>query len=408
MPTIKLTERVVDKLPAPDPSGKQTLYWDRDLKGFGVVCSGVTRAKSYVVQRTLPKGRNRRLTVGACNELSLEKATALAADMLHDLRHGRDPKGKMANPTLRETLEAYLKARRDLRPASSKLCRSMIEKVLASWLDKPLREIDGDIVEDRHRAIAAAISKGGFSEGTVTANVAMRTFRTLYNFAAERTPDLPPNPVRRLRKQWFKEPKRERMVPEERMGEFYRAVCELPHAVARDLILMLMFTGLRSTECASLQWSDIDLAKRTFRVQAETTKTGRKLDLPMTDFVHDLLVSRRALGDAAGFVFPGKSQGRYLTSTVASMQAIAKVTGIRVSNHDLRRGYITVAESCDISVYALKALVNHSLGHGITEGYVLMRVERLREPAQRVADRIKQLCGIAPVEGENVRKLARP
>ena len=78
---------------------------------------------------------------------------------------------------------------------------------------------------------------------------------------------------------------------------------------------------------------------------------------------------------------------------------------MKISNHDLRRGFITIAESTDISVMALKALVNHTLGSGITEGYVQMRVERLREPVQRVADRIKQLCGITPIEADNVTKL---
>ena len=43
---------------------------------------------------------------------------------------------------------------------------------------------------------------------------------------------------------------------------------------------------------------------------------------------------------------------------------------------------------------ALKALVNHSLGSDVTEGYVQMNAERLREPAQRVADKLKKLCGI--------------
>jgi hypothetical protein len=33
-----------------------------------------------------------------------------------------------------------------------------------------------------------------------------------------------------------------------------------------------------------------------------------------------------------------------------------------------------------------------------------MTAERLREPAQRVCDQLKRLCGIAPVEG-NVAKL---
>jgi hypothetical protein len=41
---------------------------------------------------------------------------------------------------------------------------------------------------------------------------------------------------------------------------------------------------------------------------------------------------------------------------------------------------------------ALKALVNHALG--VTAGYVTMTTERLRGPARRVADRMKELCGI--------------
>ena len=405
MPTVKLTERAISKLAAPDPSGKQVLHWDRDLKGFAVLCSGTTNVKTYVVQRALPSGRNRRVTIGACNTLSLEKASELAKDMLHDLRHGRDPKAKVENPTLRETFENFLAARRDLRPASVTLYRFAVEKPLAAWLDRPLREITGDMIEDKHRSIAASISKGGVSDGIVTANTAMRTFRTLYNFASERTAGLPDNPVRRLRRQWFQEPKRERIVPEEKMAEFYRAVCKLNHPVQRDYILMLMFTGMRKSECASLRWDDIDLGKKIIRVQAANTKTGKKLDLPMSDFVHDLLVARRALGNSGGFVFPGKSQGRHIIDTRSALDEVAKVTGVKISNHDLRRGFITIAESTDISVMALKALVNHTLGSGITEGYVQMRVERLREPVQRVADRIKQLCGITPIEADNVTKL---
>jgi len=411
MPKIKLTERAIDKLLAPDLSGKQVLHWDHGHKdaiaGFAVLCSGVTHAKTYIVQRTLPNGRNRRVTVGSVNELTLEKARALAADMLHDLRHGRDPKKKIDNPTLRGTLENYLTARRDLRPATVTLYRQTIEKTLTSWLDKPLREIDGDMVEERHRAIAASISKDNGKGGTVTANVAMRTFRTLYNHALERTPDLPPNPVKRLRRQWFKEKPSEDIVPEERMADFYRAVCALPHPVQRDYLLLLMFTGLRRTECAALRWDSIDLAKRVIKVPASDTKADRKLDLPMSDIVHDLLVARRALGNAGGFVFPGKSQGKFISSATAPLKTVAKATGVQVSVHDLRRTFITIAESTDISVMALKALVNHALGADVTEGYVQMKVERLREPVQRVADRIKELCGIVVVEDDKVRKLTR-
>ena len=409
MPQIRLTEKSIAKMKAPDPSGRQVLHWDTELRGFAVLCSGVSNARTYIAQRDLPDGRTRRVTVGAVNELALEKARVRAADMLDDLRRGNDPKKKKAvDATLRETLEAYLAARKALRPATIKAYRTGVEGYLANWLDLPLREVTSEMVENRHRAIAAEIGKGERYAGTTTANCAMRAFRVLWNFEADRIvdkpdkPALPPNPVRRLKKQWYPEPPRERIVKAEELPRFYAAVCALPNPIARDHILLMLFTGMRLIESASLRWDTIDLKERVIRMPAIRTKAKRKLDLPMSDFVRDLLVTRRALGDAT-FVFPGPAG--HITDASFPLNAVAETTGIKVSAHDLRRTFITFAESADISPLALKALVNHSLGKDVTAGYVQMTTERLREPAQRVCDKLKELCGIAPPAGENVAKL---
>ena len=69
MPRLKLTEKSIARLPAPDPSGKQVPYWDQDLKGFGVLVSGKTNGKSFIVQRDLPDGRTRRITIAACADV---------------------------------------------------------------------------------------------------------------------------------------------------------------------------------------------------------------------------------------------------------------------------------------------------------------------------------------------------
>jgi hypothetical protein len=89
------------------------------------------------------------------------------------------------------------------------------------------------------------------------------------------------------------------------------------------------------------------------------------------------------------------------------LNQIAKTTGIRISAHDLRRTFITIAESCNISPIALRALVNHSMGRDVTSKYVQMSVDRLREPAQIVTHRIKELCGIEGPKGKNVAPLRR-
>jgi hypothetical protein len=74
MPTVKLTKRTVEKLPVPDPSGKQTLHWDAERHGFGVLCSGTSSAKSWIVQGKLPGGKTRRITLGPTSVLTLEEA----------------------------------------------------------------------------------------------------------------------------------------------------------------------------------------------------------------------------------------------------------------------------------------------------------------------------------------------
>lgn len=405
MAQLKLTEKAIAKMPAPDPSGKQVLHWDTELKGFAVLCSGVSNARTFIVQRTLPSGKTRRLTVGAVNELALIAARDRAADMLDSLRRGIDPKVKVITPTLRWALEDYLAARKDLRPASVRLYRQ-IEHKLEAWLDTPLIEITGDMVETRHRAIATEIADDATRyTGTGTANATMRTFRILWNHAAERFPDLPQNPARRLRRQWFAQPRRTRMVRAEDMPKFYQAVLALPSPVACDWFLLMLFTGMRRTEAASLRWSDIDLVQQVIRVPAAITKSGRNMDLPMSDFVYDLLVKRRALGDAK-FVFPGNSANGHIRDTSVTIALIEKACGVRISAHDLRRTFVTVAESIDVSGLVLKALVNHStIGGDVTGGYVIMTVERLREPVQRIADRIKTLCGLSAVAGGKVSKL---
>jgi integrase len=405
MPKLKLTERAIAKMKAPDPSGKQVLHWDSELKGFGLLVSGKTNAKTYIAQRDLPDKRTRRVTVGAANEISLETARQRAADLLDDLRRGRDPKRKtVANLTLQVALDDYLTARKDLRPASIRAYRISVQRYLQPWVDLPLRAITSPMVEERHRKIAAQVSKDSeLYKGEVTANLAMKTLRILWNFAAERTADLPTNPVR-LRRQWYAEPRRERLVKADELPKFYAAVQALPNPVARDYLLLLLFTGLRLAETASLKWDDIDLSQRIIRLPAARTKAGRKFDLPMSDFVRDLLVARRALGNAQ-FVFPGPGKAGHIAHPNFPLSQVAQASGVKVSAHDLRRTFITVAEASDISPMAMKLLVNHSTGKDVTGGYVVMSTERLREAAQRVADRMQELCSVAVPAGENVTRL---
>jgi integrase len=323
------------------------------------------------------------------------------------LYKGVDPKAKLrGSVTLRGALDEYLKSRPDLRPRSAEAYRYSAERYLSDWLDQPLRGITRDMIDDKLRTIAQEVSRSGRHSGNAVANGALRTLRVLYNFAADRAPEtapMPANPVR-LRKSWLPVKPRTRAIKPSELPQFYAAVDALENYVARDYLLLLLFTGMRRREAASLRWSDVDFNERVIHIPPASTKSGQPLDLPMSDFVRDLLVARRGLGDGE-FVFPANSASRHIEEPRHPLDLVYRACGVYVSAHDLRRVFITTAESCDIQLLALKALVNHSLGRGVTEGYVQMNAERLRSPAQKVADRMKELCGITPVDGDKVKKI---
>jgi integrase len=394
MAAIKLTKTAMERLRAPHSNGKQKLIWDAELKGFGLLLSGKTTARTYVVQRRLPDGRERRVTIAGVAEWeaagkTVDDARAEAAKQLVNLRAGRDPKvERRAGLTVQQVLDEYIEARPKLRDRSKEDMRKTVKRYLSDWLNLPLRQITGDMVEERHRSIQKEIAtrekkresevtkreaKRGTTDGTASrarppqdddhaikrtghhaADGAMRAVRSLWYFAAERDPSLNAlsNPVGRLRRSWFRSPqkdRRERRVRSDQLPVFHKAVRELDGTIARDYLLLLLYTGMRREEAASLKWTDVDLVERIIHVRRVRTKGDRKLNLPMSDLVHGLLVSRRAVGAEGPYVFPGDGKKGYIAEPRYPLGEVYKATGIYVSAHDLRRTYLDIAEATEMS-----------------------------------------------------------
>jgi integrase len=246
------------------------------LERLRLLVSGKTATKTFVAQRDLPGGRTRRVSIASVHELSLAEARERAAKVLLDMRTGIDPKqSRRERATLRAVLEAYFAARPALRLGSVADYRDKVERHLRGWLDWPLASITPELVEARHRKIASDIAAGGRYSGQACANATMRVLGVLWNFAATRNPNLPPNPVTRLRRQWFKIKRRTRMVPFERLPEFHDAIMALDNAVARDFLRLLLFSGLRRREAASLTWDSVDFVGGVLRIAASNTKADR-------------------------------------------------------------------------------------------------------------------------------------
>ena len=95
-----------------------------------------------------------------------------------------------------------------------------------------------------------------------------------------------------------------------------------------------------------------------------------------------------------GGCFPHPPAARVISSTCAQhYKPISEAGGTKFWYHGLRNAFITVAERDLMLPHVLtKRLVNHAPPNDVTEGYAAdWTIDQLREPAQRIADRIEAL-----------------
>ena len=91
----KLTKRTIDALAA---IGREAIFWDRDLAGFGVRVYASGR-KVFVVQTRGPRGPIR-VTLGRCGQLLADHARKQAAQVIDRIKRGLEPFPAPVEPEL--------------------------------------------------------------------------------------------------------------------------------------------------------------------------------------------------------------------------------------------------------------------------------------------------------------------
>jgi integrase len=388
VPQLRLTKSKIDQLPA--PADGQIIYRDTQLKGFGLRVG--PRSRVFIAE-TKVNHRTVRVKLGDAAHVTPERARQLALKKLGEMAEGRNPNqerraSRSRTITLKEAAESYY-ARRAIGGTTLAGYRRTFENYLGDWANKSLSEITRTMVVDRHAKLTE-------QKRPVTANNVMRHLRAVYNFALALHPHLPPNPVRAISdaRLWHREHRRRTVIAPQALPRWWAAVMlEPPHS--RDFLLVALFTGMRRSEIATLRWEHVDLEARTLTVPK--TKNGDPLVLPLSDFVTDLLTERRKNLPKAVWVFPGREGHCPMQEPKRFTDRVSLASGVEFTLHDLRRTFITIAESLDISAYALKRMLNHRSDADVTGGYIIVGVDRLRAPVERTAERLLELAHPAEV-----------
>jgi len=182
--------------------------------------------------------------------------------------------------------------------------------------------------------------------------------------------------------------RRRRLIAAHRLPAWWGAVTTEPE-YARDLLLIALFTGMRQTQVMTLRWDYVDLVDKVLYVQQ--TESGSWFGLPMSDFLAELIGQRRRIFGGSAWVFPGRGRTGHIAETKSIIKRVAGRSAVPFTWQDLQRTFVTIATNLDVPAYGLKRLLGHGTGDD-TAGYIVGDVEWLRDPVQRIADRILRLA----------------
>jgi integrase len=349
------------------PSGKSELIaFDDDLPGFGIRLRAGGK-RTWIVQYRMGH-KQRRLTLGSVAAIGLDQArdearkTLAKVHLAHDPQTEKTRRRAQAALTFGSLIDRYLDVKQDrLRRRSYEETERHLLRHWAPLHGLPVADIDradianrlgtmatvnGPVAADRARAALSAFFTWAMREGLVAANPVIGTNR-------------PAEPIAR-----------ERVLTDGELVEIWRACGDNDYG---RIIRLLIITGQRREEIASLSWPELDLDKMVISLPSDRTKNHRPHDVPLSDQAVAILneVPRR---DGRDFLF-GAANGAFSGYSKSKVALDKRILAARAPPagghqpmpewrlHDIRRTVATRMADIRIQPHVIEAVLNHVSGH---------------------------------------------
>lgn len=387
------------------PDGKRALqeYWHATEKGFGVRVArkklNGDYAKVYIARYRDEDKRDIKAILGNVADISYKDAFNLAKSKIDKARAlaGDIKAGRPRAATISVCYESYCRARKAQWAPDTIIGYAKQFNNLQPFWD---RRMDG-LTNEEWLGQYMDVSR---DRGRSTALGMMRLGSALYSFQIT-LENLTKNPCGALLKTTLvvKDEPRTRHVPRKELAAFWTALQTRTAGPQRDLILWVLFTGFRASLAGNLRWDRLNLEERTYRIDPKDVGNKAKKEFfhPIPCWLwENVVVPRLAARKPVDvhIIESTKRPGTPLHSVRGTYLAIEGVTGLQLSQHDIRRTFSSMAHAATGDIVLTKRLMTHgsatakSRDHGTTERYVQTDQAQYREASELTAAKILEFA----------------
>lgn len=356
--------------------------WDAKCTGLGLRLNP-GGSKTFVFYYKID-GRTKSLTLGKYGPLTVEQARVMAKEKAFKVSQDVDPsfekKMSRKGETMEELCQDFLeKHAKQFKKSWDEDERRIQQRILPALGRKQVKKITFSDIQRIHQSIG--------KNHPTEANRVLALLKTVFSKAFT-WHILPPNHIDPTKgHQMFKEVKRETWCTPEHLGNLIAAIKAYPNPIIREYLLFLLFTGLRRSEAAALEWKNVDFRRQL--ITLSDTKSGRPHSLPLNEFALDVL-KKIPRQEGNPYVFWANSASGHVEEPKTAWAIIRTMIGLPdLRIHDLRRTHGSILATNNISTNIIGKVLNHS-NPSTTAIYARLNDDPIRQAENTFAEVIKR------------------
>lgn len=391
---MKIGKKTIENLKF---DGKERLYFDDSLKGFGVRIR--KDSSSYIVMYRNNHGQQRKMTLGKTSSITPTEAREQARRILADVVCGNDPHidkiETRRDLTVPELVQFYISERQTV---FKKTTREYYERVLRTRIKPLLSDLYMKDAKARNmqkfydavmagKSLAPQYCKNPAQKHIAFANSAIQLVSSAYEYAISQEM-ASFNPCSRIKR--VPTPNRRFFLDDKGLVLFGQTLNEIAYSkkLYIDAIRLMALTGCRKNEILKLKWKYIDFDNQLFRFP--DTKTGaqdRPFGSAAKKFMRGLKLNRQTEDE---LIFGENKQASKKVEHLFGTY-IKRVPGLEgLMPHGLRHTFASMAAALGYSDSVISCLVGHKL-NTMTSRYTHLTDTVRAAAADAVSERIAAL-----------------